>query len=83
MLHMFFKKSGTQTATSRLGYEPNNEVERGRRVGLGVREYTLRRMPCFFAPSGWIGAAEGQRMDRVFFPLLTMALQWFRPQYNV
>jgi hypothetical protein len=36
MLHMFCKKSGTQTATSRLGFEPNNKVERNRSIGRGI-----------------------------------------------
>jgi len=36
-----------------------------------------------FAPLGWPGAKEGIGMDHLFFSLLTLVLQWFRPRYNV
>jgi len=49
---------------------------------LGVRKSSRRVVPCVFSPSGSPSAAEGQRMDRLFFSLLTLALQWFRPRYN-
>ena len=36
---------------------------------------------CFRA-LGWLGAAEGITMEDLFFLLLTLVLQWFRPRYN-
>lgn len=40
-------------------------------------------IPFVFAPLGWSGAAEGIGIDHLFFSLLTLVLQWFRPRYNV
>ena len=48
----------------------------------GSRKYRRCRIPYLLAPSRWSPAWEGYGMERLFFPVLSLALQWFGPRYK-
>jgi hypothetical protein len=77
MLHMFFKQSGTSRSSD---CPTRGSGKNG--VLLGGRIYRRRGIASVFEPSGRFGSTEGYGTDRLFFSLLALALQWFRPRYN-